>query len=242
MGEGDIYDYLCHQQTGAHAEEIGNQSDERKRKLNNTGEVLNSTEATTYRALAARANYLALDRPDIAFCTKELCRAFARPTKDHAHALKKLVKYLVGKARLVFKIYHQHDTEELRTHVDTDFAGCHLTRRSTSGGSCMRGGHLLKFWSQTQTTVALSSAEAELGGICKGASQGLGLRALAKDLGIELQLEMFTDATAAVGTCRRRGLGKFATWRRPTSGYKRNYDYKHSSLPKSQGRPTRPIF
>ena len=46
------------------------------------------------------------------------------------------------------------------------------------------------------------------GGICKGASQGLGLRALAKDLGIDLQLEIFTDATAAVGICRRRGLGK----------------------------------
>ena len=33
-----------------------------------------------YRALAARANYLALDRPDIQFATKEICRAMLRTT------------------------------------------------------------------------------------------------------------------------------------------------------------------
>ena len=36
----------------------------------------------------------------------------------------------------------------------------------------------------------------------------LGLQALAQDLGITLGLEILTDATAAIGICRRRGLGK----------------------------------
>ena len=72
----------------------------------------------------------------------------------------------------------------------------------------MRGAHLIKHWSTTQTTVALSSAEAELTGICKGTSQSIGLRSLAADLGIKLQLEIKTDAAAAIGICRRRGLGK----------------------------------
>ena len=31
---------------------------------------------------------------------------------------------------------------------------------------------------------------------------------LAKDLGIHLTLDILTDATAAIGICRRRGLGK----------------------------------
>ena len=30
--------------------------------------------ATTYRALAARANYLSRDRPDASYASKELCR------------------------------------------------------------------------------------------------------------------------------------------------------------------------
>ena len=72
----------------------------------------------------------------------------------------------------------------------------------------MRGNHLLQHYSQTQSTVALSSGEAELQGICKGASQALGLQSLAKDLGISLQLNVLTDATAAIGICRRRGLGR----------------------------------
>ena len=72
----------------------------------------------------------------------------------------------------------------------------------------MRGPHLVKHWSTTQSTVALSPAEAELTGICKGAAQGLGLQSLAAGLGTTLKLKVCTDATAAIGICRRRGLGK----------------------------------
>ena len=72
----------------------------------------------------------------------------------------------------------------------------------------MQGSHLIKHWSTTQTTVALSSAEAELTGMCKGSAQGLGLQALAQDLGLKWALRVATNAAAAVGICKRRGLGK----------------------------------
>ena len=52
----------------------------------------------------------------------------------------------------------------------------------------MIGGHLIKHWASTQKTIALSSGEAELSGILKGASEGLGAQSLAKDLGLELDL------------------------------------------------------
>ena len=82
------------------------------------------------------------------------------------------------------------------------------TRRSTSGGAARIGAHVLKCWSKTQSTVALSSAEAELTGICQSAGEGLGLQALCRDLGVELPLRVYSDATAAIGICRRRGLGR----------------------------------
>ena len=66
----------------------------------------------------------------------------------------------------------------------------------------------MKHWSITQPTVTLSSAEAELSGICRGASTSLGLQTVAKDLGFEWTLSIQTDATAAIGICRRRGLGR----------------------------------
>ena len=72
----------------------------------------------------------------------------------------------------------------------------------------MLGQHLIKVWSTTQTTIALSSGEAELTGIVRGASQALGLQSVAADLGMKFQLAIHTDSTAAIGMCRRRGLGK----------------------------------
>ena len=56
--------------------------------------------------------------------------------------------------------------------------------------------------------MALSPAEAELIGISKGAAQGLGLQSIARDLGIDFGLKIMSDATAAIGISRRRGLGK----------------------------------
>ena len=72
----------------------------------------------------------------------------------------------------------------------------------------MRGQHLIKHWSVTQGTVTLSSAEAELNGVCKGCSHSLGLKSIAQDLGLQWSILVKTDATAAIGITRRRGLGK----------------------------------
>ena len=56
--------------------------------------------------------------------------------------------------------------------------------------------------------MTLSSGESELVGICRGTSTALGLVSIARDLGFSWTLEVATDATAAAGICRRRGLGK----------------------------------
>ena len=72
----------------------------------------------------------------------------------------------------------------------------------------MIGGHLIKAWSTTQTVVALSSAEAELTGLAKGAAQAMGLRSCAKDLGMSWDICLHSDASAAILICRRKGLGK----------------------------------
>ena len=72
----------------------------------------------------------------------------------------------------------------------------------------MVAGHLMKTWSNTQPTIALSSGEAELPSIVKGATHSLGFQSVANDLGFRLHTNLWADATAAIGICRRRGLGK----------------------------------
>jgi hypothetical protein len=93
-------------------------------------------------------------------------------------------------------------------YSDTDWAGCPRTRKSTSGGCIMSGDHLLKSWSSTQGSVALSSGEAEFYGVVKAAGYGLAYQALLKDFGQDKSLTVFTDSTAALGIAARQGLGK----------------------------------
>ena len=136
-----------------------------------------------YRALSARCNCLARDRPDISHAAKELCRDFAVPSTKSLKKLTHLVKYLVGVPRLVYKYPWQPRPDVCDTCVDTDFAGCRVTRRSTSGGVIFHGAHCVRHWSTTQSTISLSSGEAELNGLCKGAAQAIGIRSTAADLG-----------------------------------------------------------
>lgn len=70
------------------------------------------------------------------------------------------------------------------------------------------GYHTAKTWSTTQAVVALSSGEAELYALTKGASTALGLSSLAADFGLELHLKIHTDASAAIGIVHRQGVGK----------------------------------
>ena len=62
-------------------------------------EELSPVEATRYRGIAARANYLAADRPDIMYAGKELCRGMAKPTRADWHKLNRLGRYLVDSRR-----------------------------------------------------------------------------------------------------------------------------------------------
>ena len=104
--------------------------------------------------------------------------------------------------------YPQQTVECIDVYTDTDWAGCPRTRKSTSGGGIMLGQHATKHWSSTQTSVALSSGEAEFAGVIRGAGQGLGYQALLRDLGVDLPLRVWTDSSAAIGICSRQGLGK----------------------------------
>lgn len=180
----------------------------RMEQLDRVGETLGPEECTMFRALAARCMHLSLDRPDTTLSAKELCREFADPGKSRIVKLKRVVRYSALYPRLVWSFNFGDQGAHLDVFSDTDFGGCLRTRRSTSGGAARIGDHVIKTWSKTQSTVALSSAEAELTGICQSASEGLGLQAICCDLGLSLPLRVHSDAAAAIGICRRRGLGR----------------------------------
>lgn len=70
------------------------------------------------------------------------------------------------------------------------------------------GGHPVKHWTKLQTSIALSSGEAELYAANRAASESLGLQQLIRDLGGDLSIELRIDAAATKGTITRVGVGK----------------------------------
>ena len=132
----------------------------------------------------------------------------AQPKKSDEVKLKRLVRYLAHKPVGVYQFSWQSPVTTLHCFVDSDWAGCSRTRRSTSGGILMRGGHCLHQWSRTQTTVALSSGEAELNAALKGGIELLGAQSLLHEFGEESQLELLGDSVACHGTLHREGAGR----------------------------------
>ena len=167
-----------------------------------------AVDASLYRAITASLNYLAQDRADIQYACKEASRRMARPRQCDLPALKRIGRYLKGAPRYIQMFAWQALPEVVDTFTDSDWAGCKITCRSTSGGVMMWGAHCLKSWASTQATVALSSAEAELYALTKGASQALGMMTLLEDFGLKTRATLHTDASAAIGIVRRAGLGK----------------------------------
>ena len=178
------------------------------KKSNDEAQLLNKTDAKRFRGCAARANYLAQDRPDIQFSVKEITRSMANPRDADWCLLKRLARYLLGAPRAVHKFHWQYVPKNVEGYVDSDWAGCLPTGRSTSGGVLRLGWHTIKTWSTTQATVALSSAEAELYSMVKGAAQVLGMISLAADFGINFGGKVHSDASAAIGIASRQGVGK----------------------------------
>jgi hypothetical protein len=90
----------------------------------------------------------------------------------------------------------------------SDWANDESTRRSTSGGIIFHGDHILCHWAKTQSTIALSSGEAELNGLVKAISEVIGVFELLAEIYTPKKIIINTDASAARGMLLRRGSGK----------------------------------
>ena len=102
--------------------------------------------------------------------------------------MKRLARYLLQFPRIILEFNPNMEGDGIiDVYSDSDWAGCLRTRRSTSGGVMMLGNGVVKTWSNTQTTIAQSSGEAEYHAILRGAAEGLGLQSIMHDLGWKMR-------------------------------------------------------
>ena len=165
-------------------------------------------DATKFRGLVARLNYIAPDRADIQFAVKEAARSMASPKVKDWRAVVRIGKYLKGKPRMVIKFGWQKEILIASTYSDSDWAGCKKTGKSTSGGVLTIGRHVVKSYSRQQKVIALSSAEAELHAMVMASAETLGLIALCQDMGVNIKGDVYVDSSAALGVAQRKGHGK----------------------------------
>ena len=110
---------------------------------------LEEERARRYASVSARGNYLALDRPDLMYATKELMRHLSKPSEEDDRRLKRVGRYVLGSRRLVCMYPWKRLTDTLVVHVDSNHAACPKTRLSTAGGTIAWGSQFLKAWSKT---------------------------------------------------------------------------------------------
>ena len=183
-------------------------SEDKRLETKEHDELIDKVKTKAYRRAAARLNYMALDRIDLGFASKECSRGMANPTIGHVTKLKRVLRYLKGPPRAYLTYSWQNYQGTFSVYSDSDLAGCIRTRKSTSGGVMLLGSHLIAHWSSTQATVALSVAEAELNALVKASAEAIGMMAMTRDCGDIKDAELFTDSSSAKGIIHRKGCGK----------------------------------
>ena len=168
-----------------------------------------------YRSCTGIAQYMSEFRMDISYAVKELAKEASQPAEGSMRRLKRLGRYLRGRPQAVLTIpwsKSQSESHTVHVVVDSDWAGDAKTRRSTSGGTAFIDNCPLKHWSTTQATISLSSAEAELKSIVKGAIEGIYIRNVLSQQAAPKKYELivWTDSSSAKAIMQRLGTGRRA--------------------------------
>ena len=102
------------------------------------------------------------------------------------------------------------DSHFMGTYADADFAGDEGTRKSTNGHCIMLHGGIVSWLSKLQSTVALSTAEAETIAGLEAVKQVIHMRLFLQELGEE-QLEpsiVYEDNNAAISLAHGKEQSK----------------------------------
>lgn len=156
-------------------------------------------EKRPFRELVGSLMYLAIGtRPDIAHAVSAISQFNQNHSSIHWNAAKRVLRYLKGTINQ--GLLYKADDHAIRGFVDADWANCPIDRRSYTGYSFLLAGAAVTWESRKQTTVALSSTEAEYLGLSAAAKEAIYLINFVRELGFDslAKVELFNDNTSAI--------------------------------------------
>ncbi|KAK9073356.1 hypothetical protein SSX86_007680 [Deinandra increscens subsp. villosa] len=151
-----------------------------------------------YRAMIGSLMYLTASRPDIMFSVCLCARYQSSPKESHMLAVKRIFKYLKGQPKLGLW-YPKNSDFSFKAFTDSDYGGCDIDKKSTSGGCQFLGERLVSWQCKKQTCVSTSTAEAEYIAASSCCSQVLWIQNQMLDYGITfMETPILADNNSAI--------------------------------------------
>ena len=154
-------------------------------------EQATAVEIQEYQKLLGEIGYLAYNtRIDLSFPCSALQRYLINPSEQHKKAAKRLLRYLKGTKDFAQSYGNEMEFDGFNLHgySDSNWASADITTwRSHSGWVFILNGGVVSASSKRQTTIALSSTEAELYAMCKAAQEAAWIRQIMRGLAYESQ-------------------------------------------------------
>ncbi|KAK2450472.1 hypothetical protein QL285_009587 [Trifolium repens] len=151
-----------------------------------------------YRGMIGSLLYLSASRPDILFSVCLCARFQSNPRESHFTAVKRIFRYLKATCNIGL-LYQKSNDYKLIGFGDADYAGDRIERKSTSGNCQFIGENLISWASKRQTTIAMSTAEAEYISAAKCCTQLLWMKYQLEDYQISSNnIHLYCDNTAAI--------------------------------------------
>jgi hypothetical protein len=139
-------------------------------------------------------------RVDIVAIVNRYAKYVSNPTQELMGGLRHLAGYLLHTINVGL---HLGRNSDIVMYADSDFASCVDTRRSHTGWVFVFFGAAVCWQSKCQTTVAVSTTEAEYQAVSSSAREALWLRQLLPSMGIQLrQFLIRTDSMGALNSLK----------------------------------------
>ena len=127
-------------------------------------ELLSTEDKLMYQSITGGLMFAMVTcRPDLAHAVNMLARRMSRPRAVDLRAARRVLQYLRGTEQLGLLFKYDEDAEcaTLRAFADADWANDPVQRKSTTGYIVFFNGAPISWHSGLQSTISLSSCEAE---------------------------------------------------------------------------------
>lgn len=157
-----------------------------------------------FRELVGCLMYLMLgSRPDICFSVNFFSRFQDKASDETWTYLKRILRYLKDNLNVGLEYHRNENNLNLWCYVNADWGGDTVDRKSTSGYVFKVFGNTLAWYTKKQTSVSLSTTEAELIALCFSVREDLWLQKLFVDLGVEFnKIVFFEDNQGCISLIR----------------------------------------